>query len=104
MSEKLKLEEKIINMLKTVYDPEIPVDVYELGLIYAVDIDDEKNVTISMTLTSPSCPVAESLPVEVEEKVATVTEVKSAKVNITFEPAWDKSMMSEEAQFELGFL
>jgi FeS assembly SUF system protein len=104
MSEKLKLEEKIINMLKTVYDPEIPVDVYELGLIYGVDIDDENNVIISMTLTSPSCPVAESLPVEVEEKVAAVTEVKSAKVNITFDPPWEKSMMSEEAQLELGFL
>ena len=104
MTDKGQLEEKIINMLKTVYDPEIPVDVYELGLIYDVSIDDENNVTIAMTLTSPSCPVAESLPVEVEEKVASVHEVKSAKVNITFDPPWDKSMMSEEAQLELGFL
>lgn len=91
-------------MLKTVFDPEIPVDIYELGLIYEVKVDDEANVFVSMTLTSPSCPVAESLPVEVEEKVATVSEVKSAKVDITFDPPWDKSMMSEEAQLELGFL
>ena len=104
MSSKKQLEEKVINMLKTVFDPEIPVDVYELGLIYDVSIDDENNVHIAMTLTSPSCPVAESLPVEVEEKVATVLEVKSAKVEITFDPPWEKSMMSEEAQLELGFL
>lgn len=104
MSEKKQIEEKAINMLKTVFDPEIPVDVYELGLIYDVAVDDENNVHIMMTLTSPSCPVAESLPLEVEEKVASVHEVKSAKVEITFDPPWDKTMMSEEAQLELGFL
>jgi FeS assembly SUF system protein len=104
MSNKKQIEEKVINMLKTVFDPEIPVDVYELGLIYDVAVDDENNVHIMMTLTSPSCPVAESLPVEVEEKVASVHEVKSAKVEITFDPPWDKTMMSEEAQLELGFL
>lgn len=104
MSDKRRLEEKIIEMLKTVYDPEIPVDIYELGLIYEVRIDDEGNVNVQMTLTSPSCPVAETLPVEVEQKVATVHGVNSAKVEITFDPPWDKSMMSEEAQLELGFL
>lgn len=91
-------------MLKTVYDPEIPVDIYELGLIYDIAISEEGDVEVSMTLTSPSCPVAESLPVEVEQKVAAVHGVKSAKVSITFDPPWDKSMMSEEAQLELGFL
>lgn len=91
-------------MLKTVYDPEIPVDIYELGLIYDIAIADDGSVEISMTLTSPSCPVAETLPVEVEEKVKGVHGVENAKVNITFDPPWDKSMMSEEAQLELGFL
>lgn len=99
-----ELENKIIAMLKTVYDPEIPVDIYELGLIYDIAISDEGDVAVSMTLTSPSCPVAESLPVEVEQKVAAVHGVNSAKVSITFDPPWDKSMMSEEAQLELGFL
>jgi len=91
-------------MLKTVYDPEIPVDIYELGLIYDIAISEEGEVQVSMTLTSPSCPVAETLPAEVEQKVAAVHGVKSAKVSITFDPPWDKSMMSEEAQLELGFL
>jgi FeS assembly SUF system protein len=102
--DKKELEKKIINMLKTVYDPEIPVDVYELGLIYDIAIADDGSVEISMTLTSPSCPVAETLPVEVEEKVKGVHGVENAKVNITFDPPWDKSMMSEEAQLELGIL
>jgi FeS assembly SUF system protein len=100
----IALENKIIEMLKTIYDPEIPVDIFELGLIYEVRIDDEKNVAIEMTLTSPNCPVAESLPREVEEKVASVESVKSAAVNIVFDPPWDKDMMSEEAKLELGFL
>lgn len=102
--DKKELENKIINVLKTVYDPEIPVDVYELGLIYGIVIEDNGHVEVSMTLTSPSCPVAETLPVEVEEKVKGVHGVESAKVNITFDPPWEKSMMSEEAQLELGFL
>ena len=85
-------------------DPEIPVDIYELGLIYEVKIDKENNVLIDMTLTSPNCPVAESLPKDVEDKVAGIPEVASAKVNIVFEPPWDKNMMSEEAQLELGFM
>jgi FeS assembly SUF system protein len=102
--EKKALEESIINSLKSVYDPEIPVDIYELGLIYDVVIHDDASVYIKMTLTSPACPVAGTLPGEVEQKVASVQGVKSAKVEITFEPAWDRSMMSEAAQLELGFM
>ena len=99
-----ELENTIVDVLKSIYDPEIPVDVYELGLIYEVKIDKESNVQIEMTLTSPNCPVAESMPKEVENKVAEITDVKSAKVNIVFDPPWDKDMMSEEAKLELGFL
>ena len=101
---KKELEKDIIEALKTVYDPEIPVDVFELGLIYEVKIDDDFNVGIDMTLTSPNCPVAESMPQEVEDKVRDVEGVKSSKVNIVFDPPWDRDMMSEEAQLELGFL
>ncbi len=104
MSTQLELENKVVEILKTVYDPEIPVDVFELGLIYSVEIDKDANVTIEMTLTSPNCPVAESMPQEVEEKVSAHPAIKSAKVNIVFDPPWDKDMMSEEAQLELGFL
>lgn len=98
------MENTIIDVLKTVYDPEIPVDVYELGLIYNIDISDDGEVKIAMTLTSPSCPVAESLPAEVEQKAGSVEGVSKAVVEITFDPPWDKDMMSEEAQLELGFL
>ena len=101
---KKEIENRVIEVLKTCYDPEIPIDIYELGLIYDVKVDDEAKVEIEMTLTSPSCPVAESLPVEVEDKVRDAAEVKDAKVNITFDPPWDKSMMSEEAMLELGFM
>ena len=100
----MELENKIVDMLKTIYDPEIPVDVYELGLIYEVKISPENHVEIEMTLTSPNCPVAETMPKEVEDKVASVEGVASCKVNIVFEPTWDKDMMSEEAKLELGFL
>jgi FeS assembly SUF system protein len=100
----IKLENTVVEVLKTIYDPEIPVDVFELGLIYEVRIDEDKNVTIEMTLTSPNCPVAESMPKEVEDKVAAIDGVNSAKVNIVFDPPWDKDMMSEEAKLELGFL
>ena len=100
----IELENRIVDMLKTIYDPEIPVDIFELGLIYEVRIDGDRNVEIDMTLTSPNCPVAESLPKEVEDKVASVDTVVSAKVNIVFDPPWDKDMMSEEAKLELGFL
>ena len=98
------LGEKIVKELKQVFDPEIPVDVYELGLIYDVFINEDYEVKILMTLTSPNCPVAESLPKEVEDKVKSIDEVKDAEVEITFEPPWEKSMMSEEAKLELGFL
>lgn len=98
------LENKIVDVLKTIYDPEIPVDIFELGLVYEVRIDNDNNVQIDMTLTSPNCPVAETLPKEVEDKVAAVEGVNEAKVNIVFDPPWDKDMMSEEAKLELGFL
>lgn len=96
--------EQVVEVLHTIYDPEIPVDIYELGLIYDVEVSEDCDVRIEMTLTSPSCPVAETLPVEVEEKVKTIQEVKTAVVNIVFDPPWDKDMMSEEAKLELGFL
>ena len=99
-----QLENTIVDVLKSIYDPEIPVDVYELGLIYEVKIDKDFNVQIEMTLTSPNCPVAESMPKEVEDKVAEIPKVKSEKVNSVFDPPWDKEMMSEEAKLELGFL
>jgi FeS assembly SUF system protein len=101
---KAELQNKIIEILKTIYDPEIPVDIYELGLVYMIDINDDNFATITMTLTSPSCPVAETLPPEVEQKVASVPGVNGAKVEITWDPPWDKSMMSQEAMLELGFL
>lgn len=96
--------EEIIRTLKTIYDPEIPVDIYELGLIYDVQISDEAEVKVVMTLTTPNCPVAESLPAEVKEKVAGVEGVKNVDLELTFEPSWNKDMMSEEAKFELGIL
>tara|TARA_B100000963_G_scaffold133898_1_gene116471 strand:+ start:205 stop:522 length:318 start_codon:yes stop_codon:yes gene_type:complete len=99
-----KLSDQIIRALDEIYDPEIPVSIYELGLIYDVRINKEKEVQIIMTLTSPSCPVAESLPEEVKLEVEKISGVKSAKVEITFEPPWNKSMMSEEAKLELGFM
>ena len=98
------LGEEVIRVLKTIYDPEIPVDIYELGLIYDVQISDEGEAKVLMTLTTPNCPVAESLPMEVEEKVGEVEGITKSKVEITFEPAWEKDMMSEEAKFELGLL
>ena len=102
--DKRQLEDTVIEIIKTIYDPEIPVDIFELGLIYNIDISDDNEVKIDMTLTSPSCPVAESLPAEVEQKVASHDQIKKAIVEITFDPPWDKNMMSEEAQLELGFL
>ncbi len=104
MSELLQLEEKIVNMIKTVYDPEIPVNVYDLGLIYDVDIDDDKNVTITMTLTAPNCPAADFIMDDVRYKVQSVQGVNNVIVNLTFEPQWTKDMLSEEAKLELGFL
>ncbi len=95
---------KILEKIKTIYDPEIPVDIYELGLIYDVFVNENRDVKILMTLTTPNCPVAETLPVEVEEKVKTIEEVNNAEVEITFDPPWTQDLMSEEAKLELGFL
>ena len=103
MSEIAQLEERIVMALKTVYDPEIPVDIYELGLVYGVDITPEHDVTVRMTLTSPSCPAAEAIPPEVEQKVASVDGVRTAKAEIVWEPMWTKEMMSEAAKLQLGF-
>lgn len=99
-----ELGEKIVKVLKTIFDPEIPVDIYELGLIYDVFVNEDYEVKILMTLTSPNCPVAESLPVEVEEKVKSLDMVKDAEVEITFDPPWTQELMSEEAKLELGML
>lgn len=101
---KQDVETQIIDTLKTVYDPEIPVDIYELGLIYEINLDEEFNAEILMTLTSPSCPVAESLPEEVRQKIEALWSVKSCVVTMVWEPSWNKDMMSEEAKFELGFM
>ncbi len=98
------LGEKIVNVIKTIYDPEIPVDIYELGLIYDVFVNEYCDVKILMTLTTPNCPVAETLPLEVEEKVKSLNDVKSAEVEITFDPPWTQDLMSEEAKLELGML
>lgn len=97
-----EIGENIIIALKTVYDPEIPVDIYELGLIYDVQISDEGKVKVIMTLTTPNCPVAESMPAEVRERVTEVEDVTEVDLELTFEPSWNKDMMSEEARFELG--
>ena len=100
----MDVKNKIINEIRKIYDPELPVNIYELGLIYDIMINENFDVKIIMTLTSPNCPVAETLPVDVEEKVKTVEGVKSATVEITFEPAWNKELMSDEAKLELGML
>ncbi len=101
--EKDLLKERIIAVLGTIYDPEIPVDIYKLGLIYDINIDDEANVKILMTVTAPNCPVADQLPMHVKEKVGAMMGVNKCKVELTFEPAWNPSMMTEEARAELGF-
>lgn len=103
-NEYLNMEEKIVAMLRTVYDPEIPVNVYDLGLIYNVDIDDNKFVTVTMTLTAPNCPAADFIVEDVKMKTEYVEGVTGVAVNLTFEPEWNKDMMSEEALLELGFL
>ncbi len=104
MSDGISLKEKIVDAIKSVYDPEIPVDVYELGLIYEINVYPVDNVYILMTLTSPACPAAEVIPVEVEEKVKTIPEVNDVNVEITFDPPYTQDMMSEAAKLELGFL
>ncbi|CAN5569522.1 SUF system Fe-S cluster assembly protein [soil metagenome] len=96
------LRDRVIETLKTCYDPEIPVDIWELGLIYEINISEGNDVAIKMTLTSPACPVAETLPPDVEQKVRDMPDVNSAKVEITFDPPWEKELMSDEARLELG--
>ncbi len=100
----MEIKDESIQQLQTIFDPEIPVNIYELGLIYEVNVDIDNNVHVLMTLTAPNCPAAESLPKEVEEKIGAIDGVKSVKVEITFEPPWDQEMMSEAAKLELGFL
>jgi FeS assembly SUF system protein len=102
MEEVKSLQDRVVDVLKTCYDPEIPVNIYDLGLIYEVLVNEGNDVHVRMTLTSPACPVAETLPPEVENKIRELPEVNTAKVEITFDPPWEKSMMSEEAKLELG--
>jgi FeS assembly SUF system protein len=99
-----ELMQRVIEEIKTCFDPEIPVDIWELGLIYELNLDEENNLKVLMTLTSPNCPVAETLPAEVEQKLRLVPGVNTCKLDLTFEPSWDKNMMSEVAQLELGFM
>ena len=101
--EKTKIEERIVDVLKTVYDPEIPVNIWDLGMIYKIDVKDDGNVDLDMTFTAPSCPAADFILEHVRTKVDSVEGVKSTNVNLVFEPVWDQSMMSEEARVELGF-
>ena len=103
-NEFLMIEEEIVKALKTVYDPEIPVNIYDLGLIYNVDIDEQKNVRIDMTFTAPNCPMADFILEDVRQKVESIADVRSAQVNLVFEPEWNKEMMTEEAKLELGML
>ncbi len=102
--ERLKIEERAVTLLKTVYDPEIPVDIYNLGLIYKIDLDDDGNLTVDMTLTAPNCPAADFLVEDSRIKLESIEGVKNVNINIVFEPEWNKDMMSEEAKLDLGFL
>ena len=102
--EKLKIEERIVEVLKTVYDPEIPVDIYNLGLIYRIDLHDDGILELDMTLTAPNCPATDFIVEDVRTKLDGITGIKDAKVNLVFEPEWDKDMMTEEAKLELGFM
>jgi FeS assembly SUF system protein len=101
---KFELEEKIVAMLKTVYDPEIPVNLYDLGLIYKVDVNDKFEVSIDMTLTAPNCPAADFIVEDVRQKIETIDGVTATNINLVFEPMWDQNMMSDEAKLELGFM
>lgn len=104
LTEKLALEEKIVKMLKTVYDPEIPVNVYDLGLIYKIDLDDNACLRLDMTLTAPNCPAADFILEDIRMKLESIEGIKSVDVNLVFEPEWNQDMMTEEAKLELGFL
>ena len=100
----LELEDEIVKMLKTVYDPEIPVNIYDLGLIYGVDVDEEKNVTVTMTLTAPACPAADFIMEDVKMRLESIPKINNVEIKLVFEPEWHKDLMSEEAKLELGFL
>jgi FeS assembly SUF system protein len=100
----LQIETEIVQVLKNIYDPEIPVNIYDLGLIYGIEVDDDHNVQITMTLTAPNCPVADSLLVDVQEKVKAIDGVRDAKIHLTFDPPWDESNLSDEAKLELGLM
>ncbi len=100
----LELEEKVVAMLRTVYDPEVPVDIYSLGLVYKIDIDDDCNLVIDMTMTAPNCPMADFIVDDARYKLESIEGIASVTINIVFEPEWTKDMMSEEAKLELGFL
>ena len=102
--EKLKIEEQIVEMLKTVYDPEIPVDIYNLGLIYNIDLADDGLLDIDMTLTAPNCPAADFIVEDVLIKTSSIPGIKDVRINLVFEPEWDRDMMSEEAKLDLGFI
>lgn len=102
--ERLQLTEKVVTMLKTVYDPEVPVDIYNLGLVYGIDIDDDGNLKIEMTLTAPACPAADFIVEDARIKLESIDGIKNVDIHIVFEPEWTKEMMSEEAKLELGFL
>ena len=104
MEELMQLETKIVEGLKSVYDPEIPVNIYDLGLIYDVNVHDDQSVVITMTLTAPNCPIADDILLSVKETIETIEGVKSVDIHLVFEPPWTKAMMSEEAMLELGFL
>ena len=101
--EKTKIEERIVDVLKTVYDPEIPVNIWDLGMIYKIDVLDDGNVNVDMTFTSPSCPAADFILEDVRSKIESVSGIKAANIELVFEPVWDQSMLSEEARVELGF-
>ncbi|MCQ2073738.1 MAG: iron-sulfur cluster assembly protein [Bacteroidaceae bacterium] len=104
MADRFEIEERIVEVLKTVFDPEIPVNIYDLGLIYSIEVDDDLNAVITMTLTAPGCSLADFIVEDVRQRVEGVPEVKSAVVNLVFEPEWNRDMMSEEAKLELGFI
>ena len=101
--EKTKIEERIVDVLKTVYDPEIPVNIWDLGMIYKIDVKDDGNVDLDMTFTAPNCPAADFILEDVRSKIESVSGIKAANIELVFEPVWDQSMMSEEARVELGF-
>ena len=105
MNEELrKIQDQIVTLLRTVYDPEIPINIYDLGMIYDVDVDENNNVTIEMTLTSPACPLSDFILSDVQMKIESIPEVNQVEINLTFDPPWDQSMMSDEARLELGMM